>query len=275
MIKFLILSQKELERYYREKRAEEYDNGIPIKGIAVRRKIHRILLAVLAINRYFSKNRLCVISDKRTKTDKPIIYACNHIGWDDIELVFAGIEEHCYIFLGDPRGLYRRIEGLLLYLNGVIYCDTDSKTDRHIGKERCIELLQQGGSLLIFPEGAWNVTENEIVMKLFTGTAEMAIRGKAEIVPLAVEERNKTYYINIGKNIDCSRNTLEDKKYVTQRLRDEISTLRWEIWEKLGVSKREDISVNYYEMFLKSVLEQSEGIYTLEDINKTKYHEKI
>lgn len=274
-IKILTLPQKELEKYYRDMRALQYEKGIPIKGISYRRKIHGLLLKILAVNRIFSHNKVFVISDKRCKTISTVIYACNHIGWDDIEMVFAGIKDFCYLFLGDPRDLYRRVEGLMLYLNGVIFCDTDSKKNRNIGKERCIQLLQQGGNLLIFSEGAWNITENEIVMKLFTGTAQMAIRGKAEIIPVAVEEHEKTYFINIGKNMDCSQSTIEDKYLITQKLRDEISTLRWEIWEHIGITKREEIPPNYYNDFLQNILGHANGIYTLDDIERTKYHEKV
>ncbi len=44
---------------------------------------------------------------------------------------------------------------------------------------------------------------------------------------------------------------------------------------KLGVKRREDIPLNYYKTFLKDILEQSNGIYTLDDINNTRYREKI
>lgn len=54
---------------------------------------------------------------------------------------------------------------------------------------------------MIFPEGAWNVTENLPVMPLFAGAAEMGILTGAEIVPIAFEKYGKDFYVNIGKNI--------------------------------------------------------------------------
>lgn len=91
-----------------------------------------------------------------------------------------------------------------MWLNGVLYLDTAYKEDRMIAKEMGIRLLNQGGSLGIFPEGAWNVTENEVVMKLYSGTAEMAIRTGADIVPIAIEQRGRTFCVNIGK-ILCAK----------------------------------------------------------------------
>lgn len=45
---------------------------------------------------------------------------------------------------------------------------------------------------MIFPEGAWNISENLLVMKLYTGAAEMAIRTGADIVPIAIEQFGKS-----------------------------------------------------------------------------------
>lgn len=62
-----------------------------------------------------------------------------------------------------------------------------------IAKERGIQLLRQGGNLLIFPEGAWYVTENQIVMRLFEGAADMAIQSKADIIPIAIDQKEKNF----------------------------------------------------------------------------------
>lgn len=108
-------------------------------------------------------------------------------------------------------------------LNGAICCDTSSKSDRHIGKETCIRLLNQGGSLLIYPEGAWNILENQVVMPLYTGAVEMAIRTGVQNVPVAIEEYGKHYYVNIGRNINLADFSLGQKQEATDLLRDTLS----------------------------------------------------
>ena len=90
----------------------------------------------------------------------------------------------------------------MLGLNGVICLETRDEEDRHIAKETAVQLLLHGGNLLIYPEGAWNISENLPVAGLFSGTAEMAIRTGAEIVPVAVESYGKHMYAAVGKNID-------------------------------------------------------------------------
>lgn len=182
--------------------------------------LHPILVSGVRINRIISGEKMYVINDRHMDTKKPIIYACTHIGWKDAERAFEAIKAHAYLFWGDPRELYRRMEGFLLYLNGAICCDTGNKDDRHIGKETCIRLLKQGGSLLIYPEGAWNIIENQVVMPLYSGAVEMAIRTGAEIVPIAIEQYEMQYYVNIGKNINIQRTTLSQNQEITNQLRD-------------------------------------------------------
>lgn len=269
----MLLPQKQIEQYYQKRRQHEYENGLRLKGINIRKMLHKIVLLLLRIECLLSGVKVKVIGDARVQTDRPVIYACTHIGRYDVESNFFALKDHFYIFYGDPGLVYRSFDGLLLYLNGVIYADTDSKSDRLIGKETCIKLLKQDGNLLIYPEGAWNITENQVVMKLFTGAVEMAVRGQADIVPIAMEQYGNTYHVNIGRNIDYTRIPLEKKREKTDELRDILCTLRWEIWEQAGVSKRADLPDNYSNIFLENIMSQSPSDYTVEDITRTRYQD--
>lgn len=88
---------------------------------------------------------------------------------------------------------------------------------------------------MIYPEDAWNIIENQVVMPLYSGAAEMAIRSGAEIVPIAMEQYDKTYYVNIGKNINLTGYALSQKRQATEELRDVLCTLKWEIWKNFKV----------------------------------------
>lgn len=264
----------ELEEYYRGRRADAYEGNEPVSGMRWRRILHPLLLLGLRISRIMTGEKLCVIKDKHVNKGKPLIYACTHIGGHDVEMAFAAIKSHAYAFWGDPKSMYRRIEGVLLDLNGAICVDSDYKWDRYIGKETAIRLLQQGGSLLIFPEGAWNIIENQVVMPLFSGTVEMAIRAGVEIVPIAMEQYGKKYYVNIGKNMDFDEYDVSRKKEATDQLRDILCTLRWEIWEQYGKALRKDIQKGYARVFLAHFEDYTDEAYTIEDIRNTRYHPK-
>lgn len=104
--------------------------------------------------------------------------------------------------------------------------------------------------------------------------AEIAIRTKAEIVPVAIEQYGKNYVVNIGKNIDCFRYEIFQKQLLTEQLRDAMCTLKWEIIEKYAVDKRSNIAQNYWDIFLSDIKSQMGDVYVLEDIEVTRYHGK-
>lgn len=270
LLKLSRLSLEEIKKYYVELREYEYENGIPLKGLEARKKIHNILLNLIKIDRKLEKEELEVINDRRKIIKKPIIYACTHVGGNDVQRTFEALKDHSYLFIGDLEGMYKDLLGLILYLNGAVCLETKEKKDRFIAKQRAIELLNQNGNLLIYPEGAWNVTSNLPVMKLYKGAVEMALETGAEIVPVAIEQYNEKFYVNIGENIDIDSN---DVDVINQRLRDELATLKWEIWERLGVYKRTSISITQEE-FEQEIINRCPYGFTKEDIERTRYKDK-
>lgn len=268
------LSLEELSKYYRDERVYEYEQGIPLKNIQTRKMIHQIPLAILKFDRMFSGEKVKVLNDERINTTAPKIYACTHIGGKDIERVFEAIGEHCYLFLGDPGEIYKSPVGLLLNTNGMIPLETRDKEDRNIAKYRAIELLKKGGNLLIFPEGAWNITENLPVMKLFPGAVAMAIESGAEIIPVAIEQEDNTFYVSFGKNIKYNDCKLEEKHELTLELRDTLAALMWDLWDKIG-SKiiRNELPEEFRENYVSSIINKCDYGYTEQDVIETRYHD--
>lgn len=127
-----------------------------------------------------------------------------------------------------------------------------------IAKEMAIRLLNQGESLVIFPEGAWNVTENEIVLKLYSGTIEIAIRSGADIIPVAIDQKGKRFCVNIGENIRCKELSIGKSNEFIDELREVLSTLKWEIWEQYGISARKEIPKGYSQTFIDRIMEESD-----------------
>lgn len=261
----------ELEDYYRERRRVRFENHEPFRGVKLRKVLHPVLVGGMKLLHLLGRQKITILADQRIPTDRPIVYAATHIGWDDIEMILSAIGDHAYLFWGDPKESYKTMDGFLLDLNGIIVCETGDKLDRYIGKETCVKWLARGGNLLIFPEGAWNVTECLPVMPLFGGTAEMAIRTASDIVPVAIERFGNDYTINIGKNIPASGLELEQKQQLTDRLRDAMATLKWEIWASQPQAKRNDIPPDHRQQELKTL---TQGSYTLEVIEATRFHTK-
>ncbi|MBO5376052.1 MAG: 1-acyl-sn-glycerol-3-phosphate acyltransferase [Bacilli bacterium] len=244
----LFLKKEELQEYYIKKREYQYNNNQHLKGQKIRDFLHPILLALMSFDRKYLKGQtLTVLKDEREETDKPVIYAITHVGMYDIQLVSEAIKDHQYTFLGDPETMYRTGDGAIMSLNGVVYCDTDSKTDRAIAKKTAIDVLNRGNNLMIYPEGVWNLSANLVSLPLFPGIIDIALDTDCDIVPVAIEQYGKDFFVNIGKNMQVNPDKKEfateeeRKKFVElkkQDLRDTMSTLKWEIFESRPVEQR-------------------------------------
>lgn len=111
------------------------------------------------------------------------------------------------------------------------------------------------------------------VMPLFWGTADIAIKSESTIVPVAIERYGKKYFVNIGRKIDNHLLTKMDKSILTQILRDEMATLKWEIWERQGKHIRSELG-NGRETFLNQIFNEKNTSVTLEDVLKCRYYPK-
>ena len=139
---------EELEKYYRDLRRYECENNLPIKGIELRKKTYSIVKLILKIDKILNRRTVKIVGDQRSKTDKPKIYACTHIGRYDIESAIESVGESAWFIMGDPGETYRNLDGLVLKLNGVSWFDMDDKYDAHTVNVRQKKILMQGGNEL-------------------------------------------------------------------------------------------------------------------------------
>ena len=248
----IFLKKEELQEYYIKKREYQYNNNKHLKWNGIRSALHPVLLGLMSFARkYINKQTLEIINDKRDKnnekTNKPVIYAITHVGMYDIQIVSEAIKDHQYTFLGDPETMYRTSDGFLMNLNGLVYCDTDNKNDRNIAKKTSIDVLNKGINLMIYPEGVWNLSPNLLTLPLFPGIIDIAMETGCDIIPVAIEQYDNDFVVNIGKNIDVNpekkefidinkkREHIETQKEI---LRDTLATLKWEIMETRPIEQR-------------------------------------
>ena len=229
------LREKEENRWYSKLTLEE------------RQKIHKLILAI-----YKLKNRLGgfsyeILKDERIETQRPKIYAVTHVGKFDIEVVSEAIKDHYYLLSGDFEHIEGIIDAPFLALNGVFYFNEKVKEDRKKVSEKMINHLQNGGNLMYFIEGTWNITPNLPMLPSYWGIVDIAKKGNAIIVPVAADQYGKLFKINIGKNFEMSE--YEDKASAISALRDVLATLKYEIWET-EYTKREEISSDEWEKYV-------------------------
>ncbi len=266
-----------LEDKYRNSRVRQCESGdLRIRNLLLHRGANRLMVLLIFIQRKFKKQKLIIVNDKRHTTQKPVLFSPTHIGGIDVEVVFESIGKPSWLMLADCREMYRNISGMMLDLNGVITFDTAYKEDRHFAKLRSIELLKRGQNLIIFSEGAYNISPNQLVMYPYVGTADIAITTGADIVPIAIVRDGSDYYVNIGENINTQEYNINRRFELISMIRDVLATLCWEIVEMLPVTKRASFRDDYYDkVFLKEMFADNDGYtYTLQDVKDTLFNPK-
>lgn len=298
------LSLDELSAYYRKLRSFEYDNNKPLESSELKKKIYFLTKLILKIDRITSGRKLILFDDKRSNNcDKGKVYASTHVGRYDIESAMEAINEQLYFVMGDPEETYRNVEGFFLdNIQGRICLDTgyqiadifkkkingeelslkeqalydEYKKDRFIGEDTCTKRVLNKDNILIFPEGAWNVTPR-IVQPIFDGAARIAINGNGFIVPIGIVRDNKKYAVNIGSEMDIDGATVSDTKDITKELREKMCSLVGEIIfndnkinsrSEMGTPEENELA------FINDIMRESENGYTLDVIENTRYYDK-
>lgn len=242
-----------LEDYHRRRRAERFEQGKKLKNIRLRAALYPVFAGILRLDRLFRRQKVTLLSAP-PKVEGPVIFACTHIGQNDLENIYERLGRGCWWFVGDPCVLYKDLSGLLLYLNGCIFLELTHREDRRVAYLRALELLRAGGSLMIFPEGARNGTENLPVMGLFPGAARLARAAGARIVPVAVEQYGRRFVVHFGAPLVPE--AFPDAGGLTQALRDALASLKWEIWEREGLQSRSALPEDAGERFSREFEER-------------------
>lgn len=244
-----------------------------------RKLIHPILLSLIKAKNKFSGFEIIKIHSKIEQTKKPKIFCITHIGKYDIEICSEVLKEHYYLLSGDFENLHGTIDGGLIELNGIIYLNKSDKEDKTKSKEKCIEILKQSGNIMWFPEGIWNLSPNLPVLPLPYGIIEVAVKADAIIVPVAIEQYDKEFRINIGSSfwLDDYINRFTDmtelQLVAISDLRDILATLKWEIWESKPMLLRRKVSKDYFEIFINTRLAEWHG-FTYSDVIARQFHPK-
>lgn len=206
-------------------------------GIQYRERFHPVIWAIMAAAsgcriRYMRRVEL---------ENGPYIFAVNHSNGYDIPLMARIIGKSFFVLASDePKG---DIPGLGLWLNGVIWSNRASREDKAHAKQLCIACLRYRKDLLIFPEGTWNLTEASPMLPMSWGVIEMAQATGSAIIPVALEYEKRTCTVNMG---DPYFPVDSDKAAACAELRDKLAALRWELWERKGVYRRDSVSREDY-----------------------------
>ena len=243
------LNRDELIEYYVKLR--NYYKELPIDkmNIKIKEFIHPFLLQCVKI--YFNGKVEILNSEELENINTPCIYVFNHSNGYDFPIAASVVEKHFHI-LADFTMKQDKLVDFANRINGVVYVDRKSKTDRQESKNKLLSLLSNNKNIFIFPEGTWNLSPNLMMLPLNWGVIDIAKISESPIVPAVIEYRDNKAYAKIGKPIYVD---IEDNKGTKiNELTDTMATLKWEIMEKFPIEKRKDLQDNYYDIYLEQIL---------------------
>lgn len=109
-------------------------------------------------------------------------------------------------------------------------------------------------------------------MKLYKGTAQMALETNAEIIPLAIAQYDDKFYVSIGSNIVTKECQLDDTQ-LTELLRDCMAKQKWNIYESLPIESRKNINADI-DSYQEQIVKRCGYDFTVQDVLDTMYHDK-
>lgn len=183
--------------------------------------------------------------------DEPVVFVANHGFRDDILGTILAAGRHAYVMFGSVPQFYNTIDGPLLQSNGVILVDRKVKENRKSAVEKAKTVLKNGCSVIIFPEGVWNKSPNQLTLPLWRGAYVIAKEMGAKIVPivhyikdptLTLPKKENPFHTVIDNPIDISN--MEESEAL-QKISDSFNTWCYLMMEKYGKSTRAEM-VNGY-----------------------------
>lgn len=211
------------------------DCGLSRFGIGVRKRIYPVIRRL--------SGPLTDVKGVLVKAEPlpkgPKIFAVTHtyaredIAWG---LTFAG--EQSYLITNAYLELLHSSDGWALWASGVILVNRYSKESRKASLLKAENALKMGANVMIFPEGVWNMSENQIVRGLFPGVYKLAHTSQVPVIPMATMIYNGICYVSRGEPLRLDQH---EKSAGITLLRDTMATMKWELMERYGVSTRNEL----------------------------------
>lgn len=217
-------------------------------GIKFRRAINKPLRKVLNAA---TKRDIIVEAYPNLEKNRPYIFVSTHSFDEDIIAALSTIDRSAYVLIGTTDQIDTNPTMYAAWANGIIYVNRLDSKSRKESVKKMERILNSGSSVLLFPEGGWNNTENLLVQTLFAGPYILSKDTGYEVVPISTfnEANDDKIYIRVGNplNLSCM-----DKKEALTTLRNELGTMMYNQIEKYSTPiKRAELPDDAREQFME------------------------
>ena len=204
------------------------DNFTTNIGISIRRTIYPLLKPLLKLA---TKRRIIVEHYPNLKKGKPYIFASTHYFDEDIIANLATLDRNAWSLAGSTNQIENNPLMIFNWLTGIIYVDRLSSESRKDSIKKMKRILSAGSSVILFPEGGWNNSENLLVQKLFSGAYYLSHDLSIPVVPISVfhDDNSSEIYIYADEPLLLFD---FDKQIANTILRDTLATNLYKLMEE-------------------------------------------
>lgn len=200
------------------------DNFTSSIGIKLRQIINPLLRKVL---RLACPRSIIIEGNHVLPSQTQYIFTSTHYFTEDVISCLASINRNTFFLAGTTNQIENNKQMYAGYINGLIYVNRNDKRSRRDSITKMKRILHAGSSILIYPEGGWNNTENLLVQKLFAGPYILSCETDIPVVPISIynDETRGKIYVKIGKPMELFK---YEKETALEILRNAMATMLWE-----------------------------------------------
>ncbi len=187
-----------------------------------------------------------IVVDNRPELDKDeqYIFTSTHYYTEDIGAAIGTLDRNAWVLMETKNQIENNNKMYGAWLNGIIYINRKDEKSRKESLEKMSHILNNGSSMLIFPEGGLNNKENEICMNIFDETYYLSTNCDKKVVPMASirSEKDNKIHVLYGEPLDLSEYKVDyrDSAYLKETkklaacsiIRDSMASLKYELMEK-------------------------------------------
>lgn len=206
----------------------DIDNFTSNTGIKIRKLINKPFRKLLKLG---TKRKIILEHYPKLEKGKSYIFAPNHSFDEDAIANLSVIDRNAYLLIGTTEQIEHNPTIYAAWLNGMIYVNRKDADSRKSSIEKMQKILNAGNSVLLFPEGGWNNTENLLVQKLFAGPYILSQKANVSVVPIASfnSHNSDKIYVRVGEPLELAGMNKEEALRI---LRDAIATMFWKELEE-------------------------------------------
>lgn len=241
-------------------------------GIKIRKMLYPLLRAVVPLT---LQRKIVLVEQKKLPKNEPFLFASTHGFREDAEAAYIAIGRAGYFLNGSIDVTLNTKFGITNWIAGMILVDRADKESRRAAKEKMIFALRHGASVIMYPEGTWNKSPNQVVSGLFFGFYDVAKAAGVRVVPVGSHRTADTIYVRVGDAFSVSNLERDEAR---ELLKEKLATLKWELIERYSKCARTDLpygdeAESYWQEAMDALMAEV-PFYDYELEKHTKYVEK-